>query len=131
MDVLIVADTRSSPEMRHEVPLVVPDPFLYAEHDGARYAAVTSFEKGRIEDLGLGIDVLPWEELGIDELLERGLRPHEIFREISLRACRASTQMWWPRTASRTMSARSSAGTRRAFSQSRRVTLTRLASSES
>ena len=36
-DVLIVADTRSSPEMRHEVPLVVPDPFLYAEKDGVKH----------------------------------------------------------------------------------------------
>jgi Xaa-Pro aminopeptidase len=88
-DILIVADTRSSPEMRHEVPLVIPDPFLYAEVGGARHAAVTSFEKSRIEELDLGIQVTPWEELGIDELLDRGLRPHEIAREVSLRACRA------------------------------------------
>ena len=87
-DVLIVADTRSSPEMRHEVPLVIPDPFLYAEVGGKRFAATVSFEKGRIEELGLGIHVLPWEELGVDELLDRGLRPHEISREIYLRACR-------------------------------------------
>lgn len=87
-DVLIVADTRSSPEMRHEVPLMIPDPFLYAEADDRRYAATVSYEKGRIEDLGLGIDVLAWEELGVDQLLDRGLRPHELSREIYLRACR-------------------------------------------
>ena len=88
-DVLIVADTRSSPEMRHEVPLVIPDPFLYAEVDGNPHAATVSFEKGRIEELNLGIEVTALEELGVDELLDRGLRPHEISREISLRACRA------------------------------------------
>ena len=87
-DVLIVADTRSSPEMRHEIPLVVPDPFVYAEAGRKRYAATVSYEKGRIEELGLGIEVLPWEELGVDELLDRGLRFHEISREIALRACR-------------------------------------------
>jgi Xaa-Pro aminopeptidase len=87
-DVLIVADTASSPEMRHEVPLLVPDPFLYAEAGGKRYAATVSFEKGRIEDLGLGIDVLAWEHLGLDEFLNRGLRPHEVAREIYLRGCR-------------------------------------------
>src|SRR4029453_5461284 len=87
-DVLIVADTRSSPEMRHEVPLVVPDPFLSAEREGKRYAATVSYEKGRIEELGIGIEVLAWEALGVDELLNRGLRPHEISREIALRACR-------------------------------------------
>jgi Xaa-Pro aminopeptidase len=87
-DVLIVADTRSAPEMRHEIPLVIPDPFLYAEARGKRYTATVSFEKGRIEELGLGIDVLAWEQLGLDELLERGVRPHELMREINLRACR-------------------------------------------
>ncbi len=34
MDVLIYADTTRSPDLRHEVPLPVPDPFLYGEHDG-------------------------------------------------------------------------------------------------
>jgi Xaa-Pro aminopeptidase len=88
-DVLIVADTRSAPEMRHEVPLVIPDPFLYAEVGGKKRVAVSSFEKGRIEELDLGIEVSPWDELGIDELIGRGLRPFEISREISLRACRS------------------------------------------
>ena len=36
------------PEMRHEVPVAVPDPFLYAEHDGRRVAVVTPFEVERI-----------------------------------------------------------------------------------
>ena len=34
-DVLIVADTIRSPELRHEVPLPVPDPFLYAEAEAS------------------------------------------------------------------------------------------------
>jgi Xaa-Pro aminopeptidase len=88
-DILMVADTRSSPEMRHEVPLVIPDPFVYAEAGGRRYAAVTSYEVSRIAELGLGVEVVPWEELGVDELLQRGLRRYEIVREIALRACRA------------------------------------------
>lgn len=87
-DVLIVADTRSSPEMRHEVPLVIPDPFFYAEVGDRRYASTVSFEKGRIDELGLGIEVIPWEQFGIDELAARGLRPHEIGRELALRTCR-------------------------------------------
>jgi Xaa-Pro aminopeptidase len=89
MDVLIVADTRSSPEMRHEVPLVIPDPFLYAEVGGARHVAAASLERSRIEELGLGIEVTAWDELGVDELLDGGLRPYEIAREISVRACRS------------------------------------------
>ena len=30
-NVLIYADTVRSPELRHEIPLTIPDPFLYAE----------------------------------------------------------------------------------------------------
>jgi Xaa-Pro aminopeptidase len=88
-DVLIVADTRSSPEMRHEVPLVIPDPFLYAEVGDERHVVAVSYERSRVEELDLGLRVTAWEELGVDELLARGLRPHEISREIFLRACRS------------------------------------------
>lgn len=87
-DVLIVADTRSSPEMRHEVPLMVPDPFVYAEVGGTRHAAVSSFEQGRIEELELGIDVTPLEELGLDELARRVANEDELGNELCLRACR-------------------------------------------
>ena len=34
MDVLIYADTLRSPELRHEIPAGIGDPFLYAERDG-------------------------------------------------------------------------------------------------
>ena len=33
-DVLIIGDTFRSPELRNEIPLGVPDPFVYLEHDG-------------------------------------------------------------------------------------------------
>ena len=39
-DVLIIGDTFRSPELRHEVPLGVPDPFVYLERDGARHVYV-------------------------------------------------------------------------------------------
>ena len=49
-DVLIYADTVRSADMRHELPLVVPDPFLYAEVGGARHAVVSSLEQPRIAE---------------------------------------------------------------------------------
>ena len=52
-DVLIYADSMGNAEMRHEVPVPVPDPFLYVEKDGERHAVVTSFES-RIEPVGIG-----------------------------------------------------------------------------
>jgi Xaa-Pro aminopeptidase len=89
VDVLIVADTVRAPELRHEVPLAVPDPFLYAEVGGKRSVVVSSLEAGRIEELGLGIEVLRFEEVGIDELLRRGLDSYALDDELHLNACRA------------------------------------------
>ena len=50
-DVLIWGDTLRHAELRHEIPLDVPDPFLYAEVDGARHVVVASIECGRIAAL--------------------------------------------------------------------------------
>ena len=67
-DILIYGDTVRSPELRHEVPLTVPDPFLYAERDGSRYVYVGSLEVARIRELD-GIETHPYEEVGYDELI--------------------------------------------------------------
>jgi Xaa-Pro aminopeptidase len=74
--------------MRHEVPLPVPDPFLYAERDGQRHVLASSFELGRIEEVAPGIELLPYEEFGLDELYAQGLPREEIELEILLRAVR-------------------------------------------
>ena len=87
-DVLIVADTVRSPELRHEVPLAVPDPFLYAEVGGKRSVLVASMEASRIVDLGTDLEVLTYEDAGVDELLKRGFDSYELERELHLAACR-------------------------------------------
>jgi Xaa-Pro aminopeptidase len=87
-DVLIFADSVISPEMRHEVPVVIPDPFLYVEKDGERYAMATSFEVDRIKEAG--IEATPWEDYGYDELIEKGLpREEVVWTHINLNAVRA------------------------------------------
>ncbi|MBA2383953.1 MAG: aminopeptidase P family protein [Actinobacteria bacterium] len=86
-DVLIVGDTIRSPELRHEVPLTVPDPFLYAEVGGRRSVVVSSLEASRIRDLGTNLEVLTYEDVGLDELLKRGLDPYAHDRELTLNAC--------------------------------------------
>src|SRR5829696_9124085 len=87
-DVLIIGDTIRSPELRHEVPLAVPDAFLYAEVGGRRSVVVSSLEASRVSDLGLGIEVLTYEDAGNDELLKRGLDPYAHFRELWLNGCK-------------------------------------------
>ena len=87
-DVLIYADSIRFAEMRHEVPLGVPDPFLYAERNGTRSVVASSFELGRINDVAPDIEALPMEEFGIDELYAQGLTREEIELEVVLRAAR-------------------------------------------
>src|SRR4051794_7780884 len=67
-DVLIFADSIRSAEMRHEVPLAVPDPFLYAEQDGRRVAVASSMETARIAGID-GIETHAVEEYDYDELI--------------------------------------------------------------
>jgi Xaa-Pro aminopeptidase len=83
--VLIYADSFRSADMRHAVPLAVPDPFLYAEHAGSRHVFCSSMEAGRLRELGL-FEVHPHEELGMDELIASGLAPGEIDAQLGLRA---------------------------------------------
>jgi Xaa-Pro aminopeptidase len=86
-DVMIFADSVVSPEMRHEVPVLVPDPFLYVEKDGKRYTASTAFEVDRIAEAG--IEAHPWEKFGYDEMLEQGVpREQIVWQHINLNACR-------------------------------------------
>jgi Xaa-Pro aminopeptidase len=74
-DLMIFADTMRSPEMRHEVPVAVPDPFLYVERNGSRHAVLTSFEVDRVA--AAGIQAHPLEEFGWDELVGKGPREQQ------------------------------------------------------
>ena len=84
-DVLMYADTFRSPELRHEVPLGVPDPFLYAEKDGVKHIAIGSMEVPRLRALGL-FELHPSDELGLDELIASGLSYPEVRSELAVRA---------------------------------------------
>jgi Xaa-Pro aminopeptidase len=86
-NVLIVADTLRSPELRHEVPISIGDPFFYAERDGARYVFVSSLEVPRLAGLD-GLVTVPLEEIGLDELIAAGVRPPDADPELALRAAR-------------------------------------------
>ena len=86
-DVLIVGDTLKSPEMRHEVPVVVPDPFLYVETNGSRHVVVNPFEVERIAGSN-GIDVHPYERFGWDELVAQDLPLGEVYLRTLVRAVR-------------------------------------------
>ena len=74
--------------MRHEIPLAIPDPFLYAERDGERQVVASSFELDRLKEVAPGVDAKPLEDFGLDELYAQGLSRDEIELEVVLRATR-------------------------------------------
>jgi Xaa-Pro aminopeptidase len=88
-DVLIYGDTIRAAELRHELPMVVPDAFLYAEIGGARHVVVSSLEASRVAALGGGLDVHAYEEFGFDELRASGADYDEVLLEVTRRGCRA------------------------------------------
>ena len=86
-DVLIYADTRRSPELRHEVPVSIQDPFLYAERNGSRHLLVSGLEAPRLE--GHGFELHGYEEFGIEEQRRSGAPWDDVQHELCLRAVRA------------------------------------------
>jgi Xaa-Pro aminopeptidase len=87
-DVLIYGDTVTSPELRHEVPLVIPDPFLYLERDGRRAVAIHTLEIPRVRADAPELEIIPTASLGEDELYAAGRQEPELTLELVLRACR-------------------------------------------
>ena len=84
-DVLIYGDTIRHPELRHEVPLTLGDPFLYAEVDGRKHIVITDFEWPRLQEAGVDAELISPFGLGLDELLDSGLKYWEIALELTLR----------------------------------------------
>src|SRR5438045_9337643 len=87
-DLLIYGDTVRSPELRHEVPVPIPDAFLYAEKGDRRVAILHSLEIPRVREDAPQLEIIPLEKLGIDELLAQGNPYWQNELELALRACR-------------------------------------------
>jgi Xaa-Pro aminopeptidase len=84
--VLICGDSIRSPELRHEVPLAVGDPFLYMESDGRRAVVTNALEVDRIAEAAPDVERLLTDELGMDELIAQGLARPVVEREVWVRA---------------------------------------------
>ena len=85
-DVLIHGDTHRSAALRHELPLGILDPFSYFELDGRRVVVISSMEADRILGAAPGVEIVDPYELGLDELVARGMRWHDIDPELCARA---------------------------------------------
>jgi len=88
-DVLIYGDTIRSPELRHEVPIGIGDPFLYAESGGARRVLASPLEAPRLAELD-SLELQIWEDVGYDELIAQGLTRTELMDEMVRRSVKAA-----------------------------------------
>ena len=86
-DLLIWGDTFRSPELRHEVPLAIPDEFLYAESGDRRVVVIHALEIPRVRE-ETDLEIVAHEQLGSDELFQQGLARWQIDQELVLRGCR-------------------------------------------
>ena len=86
--IIIFADTIRSPELRHEIPAEIMDPFLYAEVNGHRYAVVSQLEVQTVSKAAPNIELISPEQLGWDELVERHPDWEDAEQELVVRACR-------------------------------------------
>lgn len=84
-DVLILDDTGRSPELRHEIPISISDPFLYAEVGGRRVAVVWSVEGDRIAVVDPSIEIVPSETFPTDELIRAGADIYDIGPTLTVR----------------------------------------------
>jgi Xaa-Pro aminopeptidase len=87
--VLIYGDTVRSAELRHEVPVEIGDPFLYAEVDGRRVAIVWSIEGDRIAKLDPTIEIVPAETFPSDDLVDAGVDVYDIEPELVVQKARS------------------------------------------
>jgi Xaa-Pro aminopeptidase len=86
MNLLIWGDTVSSPELRHEVPVDIGDPFLYLESGDRRTVVTNALEEIRIARAAPDLERLQIYDLGRDELIARGWPELAIDQELCLRA---------------------------------------------
>jgi Xaa-Pro aminopeptidase len=84
-DLILYADTQRSAAMRHEIPLAIGDPFLYAEAAGKRHVVTWMGERDRIKAACPDIEVIDVVDLGLTELLESGLDRDQIWIELNSR----------------------------------------------
>jgi Xaa-Pro aminopeptidase len=88
-DLLLYGDTDHSAALRHEIPIAILDPLLYAEFGGKRYIEASSLERDRLAEACSDAQLIDDAELGFYELIESGVSRDQVSVELAVRAARA------------------------------------------
>lgn len=81
-DFLFHGDTQRSAAMRHELPIAIIDPFLLGIVDGRMHVMVSSLERARVAEAAPDAVLHDIADLGLMELLDRGMPFHELHLEL-------------------------------------------------
>jgi Xaa-Pro aminopeptidase len=86
MDALLLfGDTERSPALRHEIPIAIGDPLLFAELDGRRVVLTSRLERERIAAAVPEVEIVDFFGYGMKELLGDGLSRREAQFEVVAR----------------------------------------------
>jgi Xaa-Pro aminopeptidase len=83
---LLFSDTERSAALRHEIPLAIGDPFLFAEVLGRAVVLTGSLERERIAAVRPDAEIIDFADVGFFELLRGGESRDQIFLEMVSRA---------------------------------------------
>ena len=86
---LLYGDTERSAALRHELPIVVPDPFLLGVIDGRHHVMVNSLERERVAKALPDAELHDVRDLGFYELLGGELSRDAVALELTSRAAAA------------------------------------------
>jgi Xaa-Pro aminopeptidase len=86
---LLFGDTERSPAMRHEVPIAIIDPLMFAEIDGRKVVLTSSLESDRIAAVLPEAELIDMVTFGFKELVEDGWSYEQAAGEVVLRALRS------------------------------------------
>jgi Xaa-Pro aminopeptidase len=85
---LLYGDSERSPAIRHEVPVAIGDPFLFADIGGRRALLISWLERDHVLSVLPDAELLDFFDLGLRELMEDGRTRLEAEREVVVRAVR-------------------------------------------
>jgi Xaa-Pro aminopeptidase len=84
-NLLLYGDTERSAALRHEIPIAIIDPLVYAELDGRAFIQASLLERDRLAAARPDAELIDIADLGFHQLLESGLTADEVWLELACR----------------------------------------------
>src|SRR5437764_3884845 len=84
-NLLLYGDTERSAALRHEIPIAIIDPLVYAELDGRAFIQASLLERDRLAAARPDAELIDIADLGFHQLIESGMAADEVWLELACR----------------------------------------------